>query len=169
MKTETSSFRLEKEVFAEFKKYAKKQHLTTNSLINKIMKEYVDWNSIIPAAQFIPISASFIVKLLKKHSEEEIRKAARVHVEEHFEENLLLIKNELSVEAYLEAIQNWADAAGFPISSREKSGITNYTLRHNQGTKFSILLEEHVKTAIEILTKERAKTKFTTNSISFWI
>ena len=169
MKTESSSFRLDKEVFTEFKKHAKKQHLTTNSLINKIMKEYVDWSAIIPAVQFVPISASLIVKLLRKHSEEDIRKAARAQVEEHLEENLLMLKNEASIESYLEAVENWCDASGFPISSREKSGVTNYTVRHNHGKKFSVLLEEEVKTAIEILTEEKAKTKLTTNSISFWV
>ena len=80
-----------------------------------------------------------------------------------------MLKNEASIEAYLEAVQNWCDASGFPISSREKSGITNYTVRHNHGKKFSVLLEEEVKTAIEILTEEKAKTKLTTNSISFWV
>ena len=70
MKTETSSFRLDKEVFSEFKKKAKKQGLTTNSLINKVMKEYVDWSSVIPSIQLIPLSASLIVKFLKKHNEE---------------------------------------------------------------------------------------------------
>lgn len=169
MKTESSSFRLDKKVFTEFKRQAKKQGLTTNSLINKVMKEYVDWNAVIPAIQLIPVSASLIGKFLKSHSETQIRKAAREQVEEHVVENLLTVKNEESIEAYLETVQNWCDAAGFPISIREKNDVTNYTIRHNQGTKFSILYEEMIKTAIEILTKKKAEIKYTTNSVSFWI
>jgi predicted NACHT family NTPase len=169
MKTESSSFRLDKEMFSEFKKKAKKQGLTTNSLINKVMKEYVDWSSVIPSIQLIPLSASLIVKFLKKHNEEEIRKAVREHVEEHIVENLLMVKNEESLDAFLEVVQNWCDSSGFPITSKEKNGTTNYSIRHNQGEKFSILLEEDVKTVIEVLTKEKAKIKHTTNAISFWV
>jgi len=45
VKTETFSFRLEKEIFEEFKKHAKDKGRTTNSMINKIMKEYIQWGS----------------------------------------------------------------------------------------------------------------------------
>ena len=169
MKTETSSFRLEKEFFTEFKKLAKKQNVTANSLINKIIKEYVQRNAQIPAVQFMPISATLISKFLQNFSESQIRKIARSQVEEHLAENLLMIKNEESLEAYLEAIQNWCDASGFPISIKEKNDVTNYTVRHNQGTKFSFLLEEQVKASLELLTKEQAKVKHTINSVSFWI
>ena len=54
MKTETSSFRLEKEIFEDFKKYAKDQNLTANSLVNKIMKVFMEWGSKAPAIQIIP-------------------------------------------------------------------------------------------------------------------
>jgi len=109
------------------------------------------------------------MELLKKYTEEELRKIGREHVNEHFSENLLLLKNEESVEAYLEMAKNWCDASGFSYSTKEKNGTVNFTIRHNQGTKFSILADEIVKTQIEILTKKRAETKQMTNSVSFWI
>ncbi len=94
MKTETSSFRLEKEIFTEFKKHAKDKGLTTNSLLNKIMKEYMEWGSKAPAFQIIPYPSKIVMELLKKHTEKDLRKIGREHVKEHFSENLLLLKNE---------------------------------------------------------------------------
>ncbi len=169
MKTETSSFRLEKEIFTEFKKHAKDKGLTTNSLLNKIMKEYMEWDSKATAIQIIPYPSKIIIQLLKKYTEEELRKIGREHVKEHFSENLLLLKNEESVEAYLEMAKNLCDASGFSYSTKEKNGTINFTIRHNQGNKFSILADEIVKTQIEILTKKRAETKVMNNSVSFWI
>ena len=169
MKTETSSFRLEKEVFAEFKKYAKDKGLTTNSMINKIMKEYMQWGSKSTSIQVIPYPSGIIMALLKKYSEEELRKIARNHAKEHFSENLLLLKNEESVDAYIEMAKNWCDASGFPYSTKENNGKIVFTVRHNQGSKFSTLLDELIKTEIEILTKKRAETKVMANSVSFWI
>ena len=169
MKTETSSFRLEKEMFTEFKEHAKKQNITVNSLINKIMKDYVEWGAQIPSINLIPISASLIGLFLKSHNEEEIRKVAKEHAEIHMVENLLMIKNEESIEAFLSGVQNWCKSAGFPLSIRDKNDSINYTLMHKQGTKFSILVEETIKTSIEILTKEKARVKHTTNVVSFWI
>lgn len=169
MKTETSSFRLEKEIFEEFKKYAKDHGLTTNSMINKVMKEYMQWGSKATSMQMIPSSSHVIMALLKKHNEEELRKIARNNAKEHFSENLLLLKNEESVEAYLEMLKNWCDASGFPYSTKEKDGEVVFTVRHNHGTKYSAMLDEAIKTHIEILTKKNTKTKMMTNSVSFWI
>ena len=169
MKTETSSFRLEKEIFEDFKKHAKDQGLTTNSMINKIMKEYMQWGSKSTSVQIIPYPSGIIMALLKKYSEEELRKIARNHAKEHFSENLLLLKNEESVDAYIEMVKNWCSASGFPYSTKEKNEEIVFTVRHNQGSKFSALLDEIIKTEIEILTKKRAETKVMGNSVSFWI
>ena len=169
MKTETASFRLEREIFEDFKKHAKDQGLSTNSLINKIMKEYMQWGSKAASAQIIPFPSRVIIILLKKYSDEEIRKIGRNYAEEHFSENLLLLKNEESVDAYIEYAKNSCIAAEFPYSTKEKNGKIVFTIRHNLGSKYSILLDESVKTQIEILTQKRAETKVMGNSISFWI
>jgi len=169
VKTETSSFRLEKEIFTDFKKHAKDKGLTTNSMINKIMKEYMQWASKATSIQIIPYPSEILMALLKKYNEEELRKIARNHAKDHFSENLLLLKNEESVDAYIEMVKNWCDASGYPYSTKEKNGKIVFTVRHNQGSKFSTLLDELVKTSIEILTKKRAETKVMNNSVSFWI
>jgi len=169
MKTESSSFRLEKEIFEDFKKHAKDKGLTTNSLINKIMREYMEWGSKVPSIQLIPYPSLIIMELLKNHTEEEIRKIGRDHAKENFSENLLLVKNEESVEAFLEFTKDWCDAAGFPYSMKEKDGVVNFTIRHNHSKMFSMLMDEVIKTDIEILTKKRPETKMMANSVSFWI
>ena len=169
MKTETSSFRLDKEIFEDFKRYAKDHGLTTNSMVNKIMKEYMQWGSKATSMQMIPSSSYVIMALLKKYDEKELRIIARNNAKDHFSENLLLLKNEESVEAYIEMAKNWCDASGFPYSTKEKNDEIVFTVRHNQGIKYSAMLDEAVKTHIEILTKKKAKTKMMTNSVSFWI
>ena len=169
MKTETSSFRLDKEIFEDFKRHAKDHGLTTNSMINKIMKDYMQWGSKAPAIQVIPYPTRIIIALLKKCTEKEIREIARNHAKESFSENMLLLKNEETVEAFLEVAKNRCDVSGFSYSTKEKEGITNFTIRHNHGNTFSILLEEIIKTDIEILTKKKAETKQMPNSVSFWI
>ena len=169
MKTETSSFRLNKEIFEEFKELAKNQSLTTNSLVNKLMKEYTQWGSKAPAIQVIPYPTKIILALLKKCTEKEVREISRNHAKESFSENILLLKNEETIDAFLDYVKNWCDASGFPYSTKEKDGTVNFTIRHNEGILYSAFLEETIKTDIEILSKKRAETKQMPNSVSFWI
>jgi len=169
VKTETSSFRLEKETFEDFKKYAKNQGITTNAMINKIMKEFMEWGSKAPELEFIPYPSALVIGLLSKYTEDEIRKIASDYAKTNFTENILFMKNEESVDAYLEYAKNWCDACGFAYSTKEKNESRNFTIRHNQGKKFSIFLDEIIKAEIEILTKKRAEVKLMANSVSFWI
>ena len=65
MTTETSSFRLNKEPFAMLKNEAKKQNLSVNSLVNKIIKRYVEWGVFTPSIQYIPFPTTIIISALK--------------------------------------------------------------------------------------------------------
>jgi len=65
MTTETSSFRLNKEPFAMLKNEAKKQNLSVNSLINKIIKRYVEWGIFTTSIQYIPFPTTIIISALK--------------------------------------------------------------------------------------------------------
>ena len=119
--------------------------------------------------KLVPYTEEVFAKLFEWQNDEEIRKVAKEHAEIHMVENLLMVKNEESIEAFLSGVQNWCKSAGFSLSIRDKNDSTNYTLMHKQGTKFSILVEETIKTSIEILTREKARVKHTTNVVSFWI
>ena len=167
MKTETSSFRLDKDAFTKFKQHAKKENLTTNSLINKIIKNYVEYGAYRPALQQIPFPIPFLMEFLKEIPENQIRKIAREYVIERAGESLLLIKGEISLDAFLEIAQLWCDASGYAYTLREKNDSKTMTIRHNQGSKFSVLFSAVIKANIEDVLKKRIEIKHTTNTISF--
>jgi len=169
MKTETSSFRLNKEPFTALRSEAKKQHISVNSLINKIIKRYVEWDVFTPAIQYIPFPSFIIISLLNQLSEQQIRDIGREHSKKHSMENLLLLKNEITVDTFLEMVQTFCEMAEFVYSLREKNDLRSFTARHNQGIKFSILFAEVVRSDFEELFGTKIDVKETTNSISFSI
>lgn len=169
MTTETSSFRLNKEPFAMLKNEAKKQNLSVNSLVNKIIKRYVEWGVFTPSIQYIPFPTTIIIATLKLLSEKQIRDIGREHAKKHAIENLLLLKNEVSVDAYLEVVKIFCEIAEFAYSLNEKNDSRAFMARHNQGAKFSILFSQIVISDFEELFGKKIDVKETANSISFSI
>ena len=169
MKTEAASFRLNKEPLTALRLEAKKQHISVNSLVNKIIKRYVEWDIFTPAIQFIPFPTSMIISMLNQLSEQQIRNIGREHVKKHSIENLLLLKNEITIDAYLEVVKTFCEIAEFAYSIREKNDLRSFTVRHNQGIHFSILYSEVVSADFEELFGSKVDVKETTNSISFLI
>jgi hypothetical protein len=169
MKTETISFRFDKESLTALKQEAKKQHVSVNSLVNKIIKRYVEWDIFTPAIQFIPFPTSMIISMLNQLSEQKIRNIGIEHSKKHSIENLLLVKNEINVDSYLEMLKTFCEMAEFTYSMREKNNLRSFTARHNQGIKFSILFSAVINADFEELFESKVDVKETTNSVSFSI
>jgi len=169
MKTETTSFRLNKEQLTALRQESKKQHISVNSLVNKMIKRYVEWDIFAPAIQYIPFPTTIIISMLNQLSEQQIRNIGREHSKKHAMENLLLLKNEITVDAYLEVVKTFCEMAEFTYSIREKNDLSSFTARHNQGIKFSILFSEVISADFEELFGSKVGVKETTNSVSFSI
>ncbi len=169
MKSETSSFRLEKDAFTKFKKTAKKKNLSVNSLLNVVMKEYVEWHSFAKDMEVVPHSTSVMTTLLKHFSDEQIKKIAIDYAKNDIRDHLLLVKNEETVDAFLDLLMMWCEVCGYAYSIKETDFVKNITIRHNQTQKYSVLVSETIKAFIEELSGEKLTIKHTTKTVSFSI
>jgi hypothetical protein len=107
--------------------------------------------------------------MLNQLSEQEIRKIGRDHSKKHSIENLLLLKNEITMDAQLEVVKTFCEMANFAYSIRDKNDLRSFTIRHNQGIKFSILFAAVINADFEVLFGSNIDVKECTNSISFLI
>jgi len=169
MKSETSSFRLEKDTFTKFKKTAKKKNLSVNSLMNVVMKEYVEWHSFAKDMEMVPHATPIMNELLKRFSDEQIKKIAINYAKNDIRDHLLLLKNEETVDAFLDLLLMWCEVCGFAYSMHEADLVKNITVRHNQTKKYSVLVSESIKAVLEELSKEKLTIKHTTKTVSFSI
>ena len=169
MKSETSSFRLEKDTFTKFKKTAKKKNLSVNSLMNVVMKEYVEWHSFAKDMEVVPHSTPIMNELLKHFSDEQIKKIAINYAKNDIRDHLLLVKNEETVDAFLDLLLMWCEVCGYAYSMQESDLVKNITVRHNQTQKYSVLVSESIKAILEELSKEKLTIKHSTKTVSFSI
>lgn len=168
MKTEVGSFRLNKEILAKLKKEAENENISLNSLVNKIIDTYVSWHSSAKKLGLIPVTPNVLADLFKNLSEDEIKKLAKKQVPV-ISENLLLFRQEDTLEAFLDSAKDYFTVCGFPFSIQEKNGTMKISLRHNVGKKYSLYLQEIIRERMEQLTKEKSSVSITTNTITFSI
>ncbi len=165
MKTEVGSFRLNKDVLSKLKKEAESEKLSLNSLVNKVLEAHVNWHSSAAKLGIIPIGSEVIIELFKNMTDDALKKLARKNAA-IISEDLLLLRNEDTLDAFLDLAQDYFGICGFPFSIREKDGNFRITVKHTLGKKYSLYIEEMVKIKIYDYTKEKPDVTSTSNTIT---
>ena len=165
MKTEVGSFRLNKDVLSKLKKEAESENLSLNSLVNRVMETHVNWHSHAAKIGIVPISSEVIKELFKNMTDDAIKKLAK-NMAPEISEDLLLLRHEDTLDAFLDLSQDYFGVCGFPFSVQEKNGIYRITVRHTLGKKYSLYLEEIVRIKINGYTKKEPDVTSTAHTIT---
>jgi predicted DNA-binding ribbon-helix-helix protein len=81
-KSETTTFRFDSETIKSLRDEAKQKDISTNTLLNQIVKEHLKWHANASNAGFITVSRLLTTSLISHLSEQEI-----ISVAEHVAKN----------------------------------------------------------------------------------
>ncbi len=165
MKTEVGSFRLNKDVLSKLKKEAESEKLSLNSLVNKVLEAHVNWHSSAAKLGIVPIGSEALIELFKNMNDDDIKKLAKKNAA-IISEDLLLLRHEDTLDAFLDLAKDYFGICGFPFSTREKNGNFRITVKHTLGKKYSLYIEEIVKIKITEYTKKEPDVTSTANTIT---
>ena len=166
VKTEVGTFRLNKKTLESLKKEADSESLSLNALVNKILETHINWHSSAAKLGIIPISSEVVGHLFKNMSDDDIKKLAKKQAP-LITEDLLLLKQEDTLETFIDLAKDYFTVCGFPISIREKNDTIKITVRHGIGKKYSIYIEEIIRTKIELYKIGKSDVQSTGNTITF--
>jgi hypothetical protein len=122
---------------------AEKKDISTNTLVNQIIKEYLNWHSNAAKAGFVAVRRRFVTKVVSNLSEQEIILLAEYVAKSANKDTMLLMKNEYTVKSALEFLESWIKISGYPYRHQETNNGQNkhsYVIQHDMGMKWSIYL-----------------------------
>ena len=93
-KSESVTFRIESEALRNLRREAGQKDISTNTLVNKLIKDHLNWHSHAVEAGFISVRRPFISKIIKYLPEQEIISLAEYVAKTTNKDSILLMKNE---------------------------------------------------------------------------
>lgn len=163
-KSEGITFRIPAVSVLKLRQEADKKQVTLNTLVNQVLREFVEWHSSARLSDLTYLSKSLFSAILNEVSEERISQIAEDYVRSEYKDLVLLLKDDFSLNAVLELKENWARVSGMPYKydhiatdinntfvgsqnnddNRNEGIITShrFTLQHDMGPKYSLLLKE---------------------------
>lgn len=173
------TLRLDKEIESRLRSEADSQDISINSVTNKALRRYVEWNAFEHKSGMIPISAPVLVELLSRISDEEIVNIAKTVGKDAARDITLLIKGKIDADSFVSwflarmkncsAIEEIKDSR---IKSEESdnslSGKT-YILKHQLGYKWSLFHKTVLESIFHQILTMPIETKITDCILMFRI
>jgi hypothetical protein len=91
--------RIESEVLRNLRREAGQKDISTNTLVNKLIKDHLNWHSNAAKAGFISVRRPFISKIIKYLPEQEIISLAEYVAKTTNKDSILLMKNEYTIKS----------------------------------------------------------------------
>jgi hypothetical protein len=168
-KSESVTFRIESKALEKLRHEAEQKDISANTLVNKLIKDHLNWHSTAAKAGFISMRRPFISKIIKYLPEQEIISLA----EYANKDSLLLMRNDYSIKSALDLLESWIKISEYPYRHDETSNGNNkhsYVIQHDMGIKVSIYFATLLQFLFEELGHyERIEFERTENSLAFSI
>jgi hypothetical protein len=142
-KSESVTFRIESEALRNLRREAGQKDISTNTLVNKLIKDHLNWYSNAAKAGFISVRRPFISKIIKYLPEQEIISLAEYVAKTTNKDSILLMRNEYSIKSALDFLESWIKISDYPYRHEETNNDQkkhSYVIQHDMGTKVSIYL-----------------------------
>jgi hypothetical protein len=153
-KTESVTFRIESKALEKLRREAQQQDISTNTLVNKLIKDHLNWHSTAAKAGFVSIRRPFVSKVIKYLPEQEIISLAEYIAKTTTKDSLLLMRKDYSMKSALDLLESWIKISEFPYRHEETYDDQNkhvFVIQHDMGIKTSIYLASLLQFASEEL------------------
>jgi hypothetical protein len=142
-KSESVTFRINSEVLKNLRREAEQKDISINMLVNKLIKDHLNWHSNAAKAGFISVRRPFVSKVVKYLPEQEIISLAEYVAKTTNKDSILLMKNEYTIESALNFLDSWIKISEYPYRHEETNNGQNkhsYVIQHDMGMKVSTYL-----------------------------
>jgi hypothetical protein len=142
-KSESVTFRIESEALRKLRREAGQKDISTNTLVNKLIKDHLNWYSNAAKAGFISVRRPFISKIIKYLPEQEIISLAEYVANTTNKDSILLMRNEYTIKSALDLLESWIKISDYPYRHEQTNNDQKkhiYVIQHDMGMKVSIYL-----------------------------
>jgi len=139
--TRTVSFRIDDCIINALLDDSDIKQISLNTLVNQILREYIDWYANTPKIGYIVIRKSLMYAMLEKFSEDQIRQLAKITSKQSREINMLFA-SEYTLTSALKIIEYKMRMSGHVYKKEIRDRDLIFVIEHGMGMKWSVYLAE---------------------------
>jgi hypothetical protein len=163
--TKVITFRLPKEKLKQLRQAAEVLNVSTNTLVNQILKAYLDWHNLASHANLYYLPKSFLIRLLNELTEDELSELARETAKNELVDVCLFLRGGFNIASISEIAETWLRIAQMPHRIEVDEDIYKIIIEHDMGHKYSYLIKEISRYLLEIALQTKSSCDVTENAV----
>ncbi len=161
------TLRFDGELLKQIKNEADQKRISLNTLASQIFKTYAEFSGAAAKAGMVSFPKNLLIRLMNRLSEDEVRLLSQEIAKNEMKDTLLMMKRNYSAESFVDFIESWIRASGFPFSHDQSGNMHNFIIQHDMGRRWSLYLEELFKFVFYDLGAKWTDFQTTDNTIMF--
>ena len=169
-KSDTVSLRINEEIKVRLEKECEEKGIAFNKLLCQVLTRHVRWYTMAEKMDMISMPKTTYKAYSNEITDDKIKKIAKTVGKESFKNYTLLNTGEFTTKSFLETLDLWLtiNHISFEHTITNNDGH-QFVIRHDLGTKFSLLLNEVVNGLVEELDRKYTNLNSTDVNLTFVI
>ena len=163
--TTCATFRLSKEKLEQLRKAADTKNISPNTLVNQIIKSYLDWHSMAADAKLYYLPKSFLVRLLNELTNDELNELALDVAKNDLVDISLFLRGGFNLASISEIAETWLRIAQMSHRIEVAGDIHKIIIEHDMGRKYSYLIKEISRYLLEVAFETKSSCDVTENAV----
>jgi hypothetical protein len=137
-KTVTMTFRIEEGIMVKLRSESEKREVSLNTLVNQILKRFVEWDVYEPKVGMIPIARPIVHTLFENMEREEILEMAQKVGKGVVHDIALFMKAKMDLSSFLSWLETRMKSSSIEFSHSESEGRHVFVMKHDLGYNWSL-------------------------------
>jgi hypothetical protein len=159
------TFRLSKVRLNQLRSVSEAKNVTSNTLVNQIVKAHLDWHSRAAHARLHYLPKSFLIRLINELTEEEIRELARDTAKNDLVDISLFLRGGFTIASLSNITETWLRIAQMPYRCEINGEGCKVIIEHDMGIKYSYLIKEISRYLLEVAFQAKSSCDVTENAV----
>lgn len=166
-KSRSVSFRLPEEIIEHLETESSVKNLSTNAVLAEICRNFFGYEGNAGKAGLVAFPRQLLIRLMNEFPEDKVIEMANMMSKNVTTDMMAVLKNEYTVDSFIEFIQSWTFASRMPFRRQVKGNLNTIVIQPELGKNWSLYLGHLYRDVIEELTGKKVKINATDKSVMF--
>lgn len=165
IESERITFRIEKLTLDEIRQEAGQKMESVNTLVNQIIKSYVQWYKPAKKAGLGYFSKVLFAKSMDYLSDEQIIQMTEEFCNHNLKDITHMLRSEYTFSSFMDGLCFWLDLSGCHFRFDTVNGVDTYVIQFDLGKKWSFYFKTQMQLVFEHFNLKNAESEMTDNIV----
>jgi hypothetical protein len=165
IESESITFRIERSILGELRSEADQKMESVNTLVNQIIKSYVQWHKPARKAGLGYFSKVLVSQSMDYLTDEQIIQMTEEFCNHHLKDITHMLRSSHTFSSFMDGLCSWLDASGYHFRIDRFNGMDTYVIQFDLGRKYSLYFKTQMKSVFEHFNVQNAEAEMTDNTV----